>query len=314
MLIDKNIVKSFENEHIKWFIKLAQKKDCSWTTKRPQKRSIYLSNFFNFPKNKSFEESIKPYIVGDITQIRSLQKKWGKITGQNANRLLEAFGYSEFKDKRKKRWSAFTFCKKLEVDVCPYCNRQYIFTVRDNGKNCITRPEIDHFFPKNIYPYISCNLYNFVPSCHICNNIKSTRNKQILYPYQDDFDKLGSFRLSYKKNVFKGTQIKGLDIIANKDNIHVKLKSSSKKFNQTVSLFHLEELYNMHKIELCDFLERYKNYRYPKIKEISLLLKNRQLNRSILEKYILGFPILDDKKQYPLKKFKKDIKEQLDNS
>ena len=44
------------------------------------------------------------------------------------------------------------FCKKdfidfINVSTCPYCNRNYIFTL---AKNQIIKPEIDHFYPKTI--------------------------------------------------------------------------------------------------------------------------------------------------------------------
>lgn len=313
MLIDKNLVKAIEDEHVKWFVKLAEKKDCSWSKKKPQKRKDYLSNFFKFNSSIPFEKSIRPFLVGDKVQIEKLKSKLGKIGGTQATHLLEAFGYKEFKGNRKIKWGVFRFCEALEVDVCPYCKRQYTFTVKDDGKNYVARPEIDHFYPQHPYPYLSCNLYNFIPSCHICNNIKSSKVKNILYPYDDDFDTLGEFKLFYRQNSLSGSNVGVLDVVASKDNIQIKIVSSDAKFNNTVSLFHLEDLYNMHKIELHDFLERYKNYRYPKLKEIAALLQNSQIDKNTLEKYILGFPVLDDK-EYPLKKFKKDIKKQLDNS
>lgn len=313
MLIDKNLVKAIEDEHVKWFVKLAEKKDCSWSKKKPQKRKDYLSNFFKFNSSIPFEKSIRPFLVGDKVQIEKLKSKLGKIGGTQATHLLEAFGYKEFKGNRKIKWGVFRFCEALEVDVCPYCKRQYTFTVKDDGKNYVARPEIDHFYPQHPYPYLSCNLYNFIPSCHLCNNTKSSKVKNILYPYDDDFDTLGEFKLYYKKNSLSGSNVGVLDVVASKNNIQIKLVSSDAKFNNTVSLFHLEDLYNMHKIELHDFLERYKNYRYPKLKEIAALLQNSQIDKNTLEKYILGFPVLDDK-EYPLKKFKKDIKKQLDNS
>lgn len=314
MLIDKNLVKAIEDEHVKWFVKLAEKKDCSWSKKKPQKRKDYLSNFFKFNSSIPFEKSIRPFLVGDKAQMEILKNKFGKIKGRKASHLLEAFGYNDFKGNRKKKWGIFRFCEQLKVDVCPYCNRQYTFTVKDDGKNYVARPEIDHFYPQHPYPYLSCCLYNFIPSCHICNNTKSSKIKNILYPYDDDFDVLGEFKLLYKKNNLSGSNVGILDVIASKNNIQVKLISNDAKFNNSVSLFHLEELYNMHKIELHDFLERYKNYRYPKLKEIVSLLQNSQIDKKSLEKYILGFPVLNDDEQYPLKKFKKDIKKQLDNS
>jgi hypothetical protein len=81
----------------------------------------------------------------------------------------------------------------------------------------------------------------------------------------------------------------------------------------------------MQKLELADFLDRYRCYRDPKRREI---LKIFRLNPAVkdvddeqieifldvmsreLEKQILG--MFNTSKEYPLKKMKEDIKKQLD--
>ena len=67
----------------------------------------------------------------------------------------------------------YWFFESLGLDVCPYCNRNYIFTVEaDENNETKYRPEIDHFYPKSKFPIFALSFYNFVPACPTCNHIK----------------------------------------------------------------------------------------------------------------------------------------------
>ena len=68
-----------------------------------------------------------------------------------------------------------------------------------------------------------------------------------------------------------------------------------------------------------DLFSRYRNYRNRKIKEIiSLFFKTSEINANSfiwakkLKKMILGLSMNKGNKEYPLKKFKEDLIEQLD--
>lgn len=235
------------------------------------------------------------------------------------------------------------YAKKLKVNVCPYCNREYTFTI-GNTKEKKVRPEIDHFFPKSEYPYLSCSLYNMIPSCHICNHGKQEFGNGILYPYNDGFDKDITFRAKFNSAIPNNTNLfnlsntriffktKGCKLFDTPQNIC----SKCLKARKSIKTFHLEEIYNEHKIELQDLFTRYRNYSKPKIDEIMRLILNEKINldgfdlddsqknnlyQKIASTYtkrvkrtILGLPLGAGNKQYPLRKFKEDIIEQLDNT
>lgn len=52
------------------------------------------------------------------------------------------------------------------VYVCAFCDEARIGT-RHKGR---LHADIDHFFPKSIYPHLSIHPYNMVPTCHSCNS------------------------------------------------------------------------------------------------------------------------------------------------
>lgn len=125
-----------------------------------------------------------------------------------------------------------------------------------------------------------------IPSCHICNHGKREFGEGILYPYSDGFDKDIIFRAKFAKEIPENSSI--LDI----SNTHIFFKdrpcdvlktgkcihNKQSKASKSVKTFHLEEIYNEHKIELQDLFTRYRNYSKPKIDEITKLIINGRIN------------------------------------
>lgn len=72
----------------------------------------------------------------------------------------------------------------LNLNVCPYCNRHYIYTV-DNGKR--VSAQFDHFYCKTKYPYLALSFYNLIPCCPTCNKAKGELQIKI-NPYVEGFD------------------------------------------------------------------------------------------------------------------------------
>lgn len=106
--------------------------------------------------------------------------------------------YKKFIDGQEE---AYALLRKLDVRVCPYCNRIYTVTLpskeelADEENFRTTRATFDHFYPKTRYPYLALNLFNLVPSCGICNSNKSDFLQEIVYPYDESFEKNVVFRL-----------------------------------------------------------------------------------------------------------------------
>ena len=90
-------------------------------------------------------------------------------------------------------YNAYRFLELLGVDVCPYCDDEFLDTIEIDGKKRRTC-EIDHFFPKSVYPGLAMCIYNLVPSGQNCNGIKMEKeiganphegdieNRTFLYP------------------------------------------------------------------------------------------------------------------------------------
>lgn len=61
---------------------------------------------------------------------------------------------------KRKTYGSYKFVETLDLKTCPYCNRNYTFIVdEESGK---LRPELDHFYPKSIYPFLAMSFYNLI--------------------------------------------------------------------------------------------------------------------------------------------------------
>jgi len=127
--------------------------------------------------------------------------------------------------------------KSSNVEICPYCNKRSIECTL--GKYVTATPDLDHFYPKSKYPFLSISLYNLVPSCNYCNQkFKHNRDTypDYLNPLVEGIEKQRLF--SY----IPGTSNTKSRILLN----------NIAKFNKNIDMFELETEYNSNRV-----LQRY---------------------------------------------------------
>lgn len=206
---------------------------------------------------------------------------------------------------------AYKLVKNLGIKTCPYCNRNYISFVNKKRK---TRPQLDHFYPKAIYPFLACSFYNLIPSCSACNHMKSDddsykdeKDGNLVHPYNV---KDGDFTFSYTLNDLKITEI----FDTNKKDINFEYEESigislNTKYSQNNEYFQLETIYQNHKDIVIELI--LKEINYPK-SYIDELIKNgfgteEEIYRFIFSNYLK----VDDLHKRPLSKLTRDIVEEL---
>lgn len=147
----------------------------------------------------------------------------------------EAFNFETYRNKHGE-W----LVNSLNIQVCPYCNRQYIFTFK---KECAKKenqqevvPAFDHFYCRGKYPYFGLSLYNLIPSCDICNSrLKIDREFTVdrnLHPYTESFHDHLRFSIKIKevKNFFDDADVGEIDFVR-KGKLFSKAESNAKVFN-----------------------------------------------------------------------------------
>ena len=153
---------------------------------------------------------------------------------------------------KRKTYGSYKFVETLDLKTCPYCNRNYTFIVdEESGK---LRPELDHFYPKSIYPFLAMSFYNLIPSCPICNHTKSSKvSENLINPYDIKDD---DFKFTYKPTDISFSQIESKKY--DMDSFEIEFK----KKNENIDIFKLDELYKQHKDIVLELLIK-KAY-YPK--------------------------------------------------
>lgn len=113
-------------------------------------------------------------------------------------------------DFMKKRYKSFVSEKKhynnanlvddLGIEVCPYCNRNFIRTTIIGKKRMLkATSQLDHFFDKATHPYFALCLFNLIPVCSSCNHSKLDKEFK-KSPFEiEDVDKGFIFSLEYAK-------------------------------------------------------------------------------------------------------------------
>jgi len=198
----------------------------------------------------------------------------------------------------RKKYGAYTFVQTLDLKTCPYCNRNYTFIVdSDNGK---LRPEIDHFYPKSIYPFLAMSFFNLIPSCSICNHTKSSKIEVNL---ENPYDiKEGSYRFTYIPNNVEFTIIEKEKY--NFDNFEIELKGNK----SNIEIFKLEELYKQHKDIVLELLIKKAYYPQSYINELSTFgFSQDEIYRYLFSNYNKD----EDLHKRPLSKLIKDISQEL---
>ena len=201
---------------------------------------------------------------------------------------------------KRKTYGSYKFVETLDLKTCPYCNRNYTFIVDDeSGK---LRPEIDHFYPKSIYPFLAMSFYNLIPSCPICNHTKSSKvSENLINPYDIKDD---DFKFTYKPTDISFSQIESKKY--DMDSFEIEFK----KKNENIDIFKLDELYKQHKDIVVDLLMK-KAY-YPK-SYVEELEKSFGFTKDEIYRYLLNnYKKEEDLHKRPLSKLIKDISEELD--
>lgn len=211
------------------------------------------------------------------------------LSEKNLKDLIKIFNYDYFSDLEPPKWGRHKLLTSLGVKVCPYCQRNYItsYTLEKNKVEKATA-DLDHFYPKKDYPFLALSLYNFIPSCSICNSRmklkkttydKDNKKNSIVYPYIDNF-----------KGVFKTNNQLLEVLLGSRDTFEVIIDDQEdSKTHATIDMFKLDKIYKeAHNEYLLHMMESIKNKPESYLKSIAeFFIKEDSQDKEELEKVIL---------------------------
>lgn len=135
--------------------------------------------------------------------------------------------------------------ESVGIVVCPYCNRTFIYTTKTVQGNKVSHAELDHFFSKDLFPYLAIAKYNLIPSCSCCNRNggKFTTDaycENLINPYE--IGKPNDY-LEFRLRI-KNANITSLENLAS--GLSFKLISKHPNMRNNINALNLDALYQHH--------------------------------------------------------------------
>mgnify|MGYP003624494980 CR=1 FL=1 len=202
----------------------------------------------------------------------------------------------------KVKYSGIELIDRLGITVCPYCNRTYVQSIKNQNQYHKKRrtSEFDHFFPKSKYPFLAISFFNLIPSCKTCNHIKGT-HPIAFSPYDERIN--GQSLVEFKYN------ITGSDYLTNPKHVEIDIDWKNQEFfKSNGKVLGLDDLYQNHNDIAQEILLKRYVYNDSRIDELLEEYKGIFSSREEIIQMITGNFIKDeDLGKRPLSKLTRDI-------
>jgi hypothetical protein len=217
--------------------------------------------------------------------------------------------------KEEKQYNLYDLGKDLNLRTCPYCNKNYIFTIEDNENKSgkLVNATFDHWFPQSKYPLLQLSFYNLIPSCSNCNssikNDDDFSKETHIHPYiiENESKSKENITSKYKFNYLKdekGNPLVYIDYLGD--------KALNKKLRRTFSDFKTEKIYAAQLTELKDMIELATEYGEDYIETLEKSFPEANLSKERVYNTLFNTSEEDDKHRLrPLSKFRYDILRKL---
>ena len=202
-----------------------------------------------------------------------------------------------------------------ETNVCPYCNRVFVqnITLANGGS---MKGQLDHFLPKEKFPYLAISKYNLVPSCPFCNSVTlkgstDPRMEHMVSPYSLK----DAHGLKFTNNIRK----KGfLNLTTCAQSVKVSVNcQGNPDLKNNARVFHLKDIYNSHTDYVAEMYYRYNMTKSPFYKAFAYQMLNQnagrgfwriKLSQAEWDRIVLGvYTDENDFKKRPMSKFCMDM-------
>tara|TARA_R110000764_G_scaffold238954_2_gene337085 strand:- start:32967 stop:33962 length:996 start_codon:yes stop_codon:yes gene_type:complete len=249
-------------------------------------------------------------------QARILDAKGEKLNAIGKE-LKDCFRYINFRSSKKAIWLS----EKLNIKSCVYCNTQYSLTVQ-RKKDVKMLFHLDHFFSKELYPYLSLSFYNLIPCCASCNMGKSDKSFKLsesIHPYIESLDEIAKYStepaslVKYLLDINKNEN--EINLLLEIRNKHLGDKKLQDKLDNYKKHFNIEGQYEQFKDVVAEtYLKSlyYNKYRRNELVEFFKNEKGQTLSDDMIKRFVVGnYTESNDLLKRPLAKMMKDISEEF---
>lgn len=250
-------------------------------------REFTKENFLTID-NSSFSE-----IIARVGVVPKYQKKFHNRSKKSffKDEILGALNYKGL------RGSFFPTCfRELDIKACVYCNSQLTLSVeKENGK-ISAKFQLDHYYPKDKYPYLSIAFFNLYPVCASCNLSKS--NDPINFVLYDD-----SLIDEFKFEIDKDSVVR---FLLNRDIKELKIKFQGDSLFE--KMFSIDAIYDTQKDIAEEIIIKHLIYNESYRNNMKDKFRNNRISDSLINRYILGnYVEKNEIHKRPMSKFMQDI-------
>jgi 5-methylcytosine-specific restriction endonuclease McrA len=276
-----------------------------------------VSKIFNLIMESDFSHIISE--IGITPKlVRKKNTKTDELYSNIKTQIIDAFDYKKLRaDILPKIY------QKIGIKACVYCNSQltvsidFIKEIKRSKKKVEyiemidakkAKFQVDHYLPKDKYPYLSISIFNLYPVCASCNLAKGIKEVEFELYKNSDFETLFDFSITWESIV---------EYLVSKNN--TTLKIGFKEPNPPVNKFKFESVFNINGIYETqkDLVEELiiksiiynDSYKESLKQSFSTIFPN---DLSLSSRIIIGnYENEDDIHKRPMSKFTQDIARQL---
>lgn len=209
-----------------------------------------------------------------------------------------------------------SIARQLGIKTCVYCNAQFAITIK-NGEPLY---QLDHCYPKSLYPYLAVSFFNLQPCCGACNQRKLAEDmRKGVYDvsiWREPSDKESAY---YHFHISDSSLVDyRLNLDCEKLNIEFLTKKSAPKDliemrDLYVKKFRIEDIYQEHKDVVEEVLWKYYAYTPAFIQSLNKIFKGlKKIDNRNLARFIMGtYMNSDEVYKRPLSQLIQDIAKQL---
>lgn len=238
----------------------------------------------------------KDVVLADYDRLVSIREYLSKNSNLDFPPRLQSYIYYTL---YRKKFDRQLFIESLRVEACPYCNTEYLFYYKNKSNY-----QIDHFYPRGIYPLLTVSFCNLIPGCYACNLHKGER--EIDYNphnnrYKNSDEILKFFFWCSELNSY------------NPKSIHIGIIPLDKIIKKNIETFNLDELYEKYKFEIVNLMKKRRIYSEEAVDDLYKNFPDLFKSKKEIYRLIFGTSFEnDDDIKNPLAKFRRDIFRQFD--
>ena len=267
-------------------------------------------------ENKEIDKIIKIMKKKNKKSKSILEIRFEKLNISEEYLPNQLFCYKKLQTGNK-NWNRHKLLSLIGIEICPYCQRNYISSYEESNDEKTTA-DLDHFYPKSLYPFLALSLYNFIPSCQICNSRfkgnKDTRDS--IYPYEEGFDELGVKFKTSKEVISEILGERYSDFYVKIDYENLKNKEDGEKVKNSIENLGLDRVYKKsHNQYIQNLLYNIEKYPENYLENCVEMFESNVDKKKQLEEYFKDIVKEPYRKRIengePLAKLTKDILEEF---